>query len=430
MGDNQNQVNQKLDHLFRREAGKIIAILTKVFGPSHIDMAEVVVQEALLKAAQVWPFSGIPNNPAGWILQVARNKALDIIRRDRIYTCNPEALEGLPDGNGHDHAKAAVFEAEISDDQLRLMFVCCHPILSHEARVALTLKTICGFSTGEISRAFLVSEETIAQRLVRAKQKIKDAKLAFEMPDTSDLVVRLDAVLDTIYLLFNEGYSAHSGDLLVKEDMCLEACRLAMLLTKHAEVSSPKVYALLALMLLQASRLKARTDSAGEVLLLADQDRGAWDHRMIEEGLTYLNNAADGTELSHFHLLAGIAACHATAKDFASTDWQRILDYYDIMTIDDGSPILILNRAVALSFVKGPKAALQVLNGLGKWPVLQGYYLYSATMADFYRRMENAKKAVEYYNKALTLAGTEPEKRFLQRRLQECGKNLKGTKNE
>lgn len=412
-------VTRELDHLFRKEAGRMIAVLTKVFGPSQLDLAETVVQDALLKATQVWPYSGIPENPAGWIMQVAKNRALDIIRRDRLFISDQSVLDLAHDPSHADSTATALFESEIQDDQLRLIFICCHPVVPFEARIALTLKTICGFGVAEIARAFLAKEETIAQRLVRAKQKIRAERLAFELPEGATIGAHLDGVLETIYLLFNEGYTANGGDTLIRKDMCYEACRLGRLLAKHPSASSPKVHALVALMLLQASRLNARVDSIGEVILLEDQEREMWDQGLISEGLHHLSEAAAGKELSNFHLLAGISACHATARNFDQTDWPRILGYYDLLVGADPSPVLALNRSVAVSFIEGPAAALKLLREIGKAPAMAGYYLFPATKADFYRRLDDREKAATCYREALKLSATAPEKRFLLRRLKE-----------
>jgi len=418
-----DQVNQELDHLFRRQAGRIVALLTRVFGPAHIDLAETVVQDALLKAVQTWPLNGIPDNPAGWIMRVARNKAVDMIRANRELCADDETLATLAEmqetPSGDDRTTA--LDMEISDDQLRLIFTCCHPVISHESRVALTLKTVCGFGVREIAKAFLTKEETIAQRLVRAKQKIRDERLPFEFPARGQLAPRLDAVLDTIYLLFNEGYGASSGDELIREDICAEACRLARTLAENPALRRPKVQALTALLFLQASRLKARLDANGEILLLEEQDRSTWDGAMIATGLHYLVEAASGDELSRFHLFAGIAACHASAPSFEKTDWQRILAYYDELCAGDHSPVIALNRAVAVSFVSGPQAALRELGKSKNLPALSDYYLFPATVADFHRRMGELSKAIKFYRQALASVRTEPEKRFLLRRLKQCG---------
>ena len=412
------QINQQLDLLFRREAGRIVAILTKAFGASQIDLAEIVVQEALLKATQVWLLTGIPENPAAWIMQVAKNKALDTIRRERHLVVNLNVIESMPEFN-EDFQRLQAFELEIQDDQLRLMFICCHPILSYEMQLALTLKTVCGFGVSEISRAFFAKNETIAQRLVRAKQKIREAKLRFELPETQELKNRVDAVLDVIYFLFNEGYSSQKDDKHIREDVCLEACRLVRLLTTHDVGSLPKAYALAAFMLLQTSRLNARVDLNGEVLLLQDQDRSKWDHNLIREGLCYLEKAATGPELTQFHLMAGIAACHATAGSFHETDWSRILDYYDDLSQIDNSPVIALNRSVVVSFTDGPQNALMEIQKLRDIPAMKKCYLLPATSADFYRRLGDSKRAMKCYQEALDLVGTGPERRFLKRRIAE-----------
>jgi RNA polymerase sigma-70 factor (ECF subfamily) len=302
-----------------------------------------------------------------------------------------------------------------------MMFTCCHPCLSREVQVALTLKTLCGLSVPEIAKAFLAEDATIAQRLVRAKRKIRDEKIPFEMPATRELAPRLDAVLEVLYLLFNEGYNAHEGENLVRQDLCAEAIRLTSLLVEHPLGDKPKVHAMLALMLLQASRLPARVDVEGNLLLLAEQDRPRWDGNLIQLGFHHLDKAAQGDELTEYHLQAGIAACHAIAPSYAATNWQQILSYYDELISLTRSPIVALNRAVALAMLNGVDAGIKELENLSNLPAMQSYYLLPATLADFYLQTGERQKAAEYYHQALALASTEPERRFLLRKLKECG---------
>lgn len=411
-----SQIQETLDHLFRRESGRIVAYLTRFFGPDHLDLAENVVQEALLKAVQTWPLQGIPDNPQGWILQVAKNSAIDHIRKNKNLS---EGAEEILEESGTSEDEKH-FEKEIADDQLKLMFICCHPELNRESRLALTLKTLCGFSVTEIAKAFLSKEETIAQRIVRAKHKISEAELKYEVPKPEELEERLDSVLEVLYLLFNEGYSATEGDLLIRHDLCEEAIYRTTALVNHPLCQKPKVFALLALMHLQASRFNSRLDSNGELLLLEEQDRTLWDQEHIAYGLQCLEYSAAGEELSDYHLQAGIASCHALAKTFAETDWQRILTYYDLLLMKQASPIVALNRAVAVAMIEGPTRGLEEVEQLKDQTILKNYYLLPATIAELYRRQEKWSEAKNYYQEALHLAKTTVEKRLLEKRIRAC----------
>jgi RNA polymerase sigma-70 factor (ECF subfamily) len=412
------EVRQLVDHLFRHQAAKIVSTLTRIFGLAHLDLAEDVVQETLLKALRQWPFHGVPQNPGGWILQTAKNFAIDTLRREASFRNKAEAIayQLEQDMRVTDESDAN----ELQSDQLAMMFTCCHPRLPREVQIALTLKTLCGFSVAEIAKAFLAEEATIAQRLVRAKRKIRDDKIALEMPAPWALHKRLDAVLEVLYLLFNEGYNAHEGENLVRQELCAEAIRLTSLLTEHRAGDKPKAHAALALMLLQASRLPARVNAEGDLLLLTEQDRSRWDRRLIHLGLHHLAQSAQGEELSEYHLQAGIAACHAAAPNPEATDWQSILAHYDTLIEINPSPIVALNRAVALAMIQGPEAGIKELKRISSLRQMQSYYLFPATLAEFYKQKGEPKKAGEYYRQALNLAGTEPERRFLQRKLKEC----------
>ncbi len=412
-----SQVEETLNHLFRRESGKIVAYLTRFFGPDHIDQAENAVQEALLRAVQSWPLKGIPDNPSAWILQVAKNTAIDQLRKNKFIV---EDKSNILDELEAESIEEYLSENEIKDDGLKLMFICCHPILSQEARIALTLKTVCGFGIDEIAKAFLAKPETIAQRIVRAKRKISDANLKYEVPPPEEIEGRLDSVLEVLYLLFNEGYLATKGDSLTRKDLCDESIYRLTELTMQPICQIPKVFALLSLMHFQISRFSARTDTNGDLLLLEEQDRNLWDKEHIGLGLKYLELSAQGDELTDYHLEAGIASCHATAPNFESTDWERILSYYDILLAKEHSPIVALNRAVAVSMARGFEIGLEELFKIKNLPPLKSYYLLPATFAEIYRRMGNLTDAKSYYEEALDLVGTEPEKRLLQKRINTC----------
>jgi RNA polymerase sigma-70 factor (ECF subfamily) len=416
-------VPQLVDHLFRHQAGQVVATLTRIFGPRHIDLAEDAVQETLIKALRQWPYRGVPENPGAWMMRVAKNQALDILRRERSLRDKQDALAGLTEHQSRDpETPAEVLDSELRDDQLRLMCTCCHPAISREARVALTLKTLGGFGVPELARAFLAQESTIAQRLVRARRTIREQAIPFEAPDAGALLARLESVLDVLYLLFNEGYSACQGEDLVRHDLCAEAIRLASLLASHPAGDLPKVHALLALMLLQASRLPARTDAAGDLLLLEEQDRSLWDRRMIALGLRELAESARGDELTEYHLQAGIAACHAAAPSYAATDWPHILAQYDDLAALSPSPVVRLNRAVALAMVQGPRTGLAELDRVGELAGMGSYYLFHATRAALLRRAGDSAGARVSYRHAFALATGEPERRFLLRKLDECAR--------
>jgi RNA polymerase sigma-70 factor (ECF subfamily) len=415
-----NGVSQLLEHLFRHESGKMVATLTRIFGIEHLNLVEDVVQEALSRALQTWPYRGVPENPSAWIMRASRNLALDVIRRQKTFRAKEAEIARLIERGGS-AAEAAIFsENEIADDRLRMMFVCCHPVIAPEAQVALALKTLCGFSVTEISRAFLTTEAAIAKRLTRARQRIQEAHVAFEIPEGEELERRLDSVLQSLYLLFNEGYKASSGDKLVREELCKEAIRLTELLAQNPAGNQPKTHALLALMLLNAARLAAREDIQGNLLRLDEQDRTRWDHGMIERGVSHLRESASGDSMSEYHVQAGIAACHATAKDYQATDWGAILSLYDRLMEFDDSPVVALNRAVAVANVRGPEAGLETLRAIHDREKLDSYYLFYSVIGELEMRMNNHAAAAEQFRKAFELAETKSERAFLLKRLQAC----------
>jgi RNA polymerase sigma factor (sigma-70 family) len=420
MAQESTDVSQLVSHLFRHETGKLVAVLTRIFGLEHLGLAEDVVQEALARALQIWPFQGVPENPSAWLMRTARNLALDIIRRQKNFRDKqPEIIHamerdtGTPDG--------AIFsEQEIADDLLRMMFVCCHPVISPEAQVALALKTLCGFGITEIGRAFLTSDAAIAKRLVRARQKIHEARIPFEIPSGPELGERLDGVLQSLYLLFNEGYKASAGDNLIRQDICEEAIRLGALLAEHAAGDRPETHALLALMLLTAARTAARTDEAGNLLRLEEQDRTKWDQAMIARGMFHLARSAAGDRLSKYHLQVAIAACHCEAKDYISTDWDKVLALYDRLVACDPSPVVALNRAVALAEARGPQAGLDAINAIQDRQSLEQYYLFYAVTGELELRLGHFRGAAAGFRKAFELADLGSEKEFLKTRLREC----------
>jgi RNA polymerase sigma-70 factor (ECF subfamily) len=417
-----SEVSQLAERLFREEAGKLIATLTRLFGVGHLQLAEDVVQEALAKALRLWPFYGVPQNPAAWLTQTAKNLALDVLRREKTFAGKEAAIvawiEQSTSGPARD--EAGFDENEIRDDRLRMLFVCCHPHLPQEAQVALALKTLCGFDTMEISKAFLTTEASIAKRLTRAKQRLRDDGIPFEIPTGANLAARLQAVLQTLYLLFNEGYKASGGERLVREELCFEAIRLMTFLVEHAAGNQPSANALLALMLFSAARLGTRCDAEGNLLRLDEQDRSHWDQAMIVRGMEHLTRSAAGDALSEYHLQAGIAACHCAARDASSTDWPQILALYDRLVEIDGSPVVALNRAIAVANVSGPAAGMAAVEGIGQREKLESYHLLYAVLGDFEFRLGRKLAAAGHFRRALELADTKSEQAFLEKRLREC----------
>jgi RNA polymerase sigma-70 factor (ECF subfamily) len=408
-----------VDHLFRSRAGQMVAYLTRLLGPEHLDLAEEVTQEALLKALQHWPYSGIPDNPAGWLFRVARNAALDAVRHRTLTAEKSAQLAAEHLRNAETNvADDAELEEQLRDDELRMVLLCCHPALPQDARVALSLKTVGGFSAREIARAFLADEATIAQRLVRAKRQIRESGIHIELPAGEDLTARMDSAIEVIYLMFNEGYTAQSGEDLVRQDLCGEALRLGRLLAASS-VGTPKTHALVALMAFQAARLPARVDAAGELVLLEDQDCNQWDGGLIALGFRHFTMCSEGTEISPYHLQAAIAAIHARAQDGRTTDWKLILELYDQLLELSPSPVVELNRVVVVAKVHGAEAALTALQPLVDHRSLRNYYLLPVVQGQLLLDIGDNLGASECFRQALERPCSEPERRFLQRKLAE-----------
>jgi RNA polymerase sigma factor (sigma-70 family) len=416
------EISAVVEHLFRREAGKLVSTLTRIFGIANLTLAEDVVQEALIRALQTWPYYGVPSNPSAWLMRTARNLALDVLRREKLFREKEGQISVLMEqlSDRPDAAEAVRCENEIRDDTLRMMFACCHPLLPPEAQVALALKTLCGFGTMEIANAFLTSEASIAKRLTRAKQKLRESGVSFEIPTGDELALRLDSVSQTLYLLFNKGYKASTGERLVREELCREAIRLTGVLVEHASGNRPQTHALLALMYLNAARLPARVDTAGNFLQLKDQDRTHWDRALIARGIYHLARSADGAEITKYHLEAGIAACHCAARDYESTDWRQILGLYDRLVALEPSAVVALNRAVALAHVHGPAAGLAAVEAIPDRASLDSYYLLYAVLGDFEVRRGNFRQAVAQFHRALELTELASERAFLANRIGEC----------
>jgi len=402
------EVPQLVDHLFRREAGRMVAALTRVLGAENLSLAEDVVQESLVQALRTWPFRGVPENPGGWLMQVAKNRALDLLRREASLARKEEAIRGWSAALVADDPEGAM------DDQLRMIFICCQPAVPREARVALTLKTVGGFGVPEIARAYLAKEATIAQRLVRAKRKIQEIRPPFEVPPPAELPAALDSVLEALYLMFNEGYAAAAGEELVRQEVCAEAVRLVRLVAEHPALDVPKAHALAALLLLQAARNPARVDPEGNLLLLCEQDRSLWDQPKLAAGFHHLDRAARGPELSVYHLEAAIAACHVTPGE---TDWPYILDLYGDLLALKPTPVVALNRAVALAMVEGPAAGIRAVEEIRGDPALAGYYPLPVTLGELYARAGDTKKAAARFREALGMESPEPVRRRIQERV-------------
>ena len=402
-------VTERIQQIYRAESRRVFATLVRLLG--DFDLAEEALHDAFRAALEQWPTEGVPDNPRAWLVSAGRFKAIDAIRRrSRFDPLEEEHAESLA-------AEEAPDPEQIEDDRLRLIFTCCHPALSHDAQVALTLREVCGLSTEEIARAFLTPAPTLAQRIVRAKNKIRDARIPYEVPGPKELPERLDAVLRAVYLVFNEGYSASSGASLTRADLSAEAIRLARLLVEL--LPEPEALGVLGLMLLHESRRAARTSPSGDIVLLEDQDRRVWNRKLMAEGVALVERALGSRRFGPYSLQAAIAAVHAEAPTFAATDWSQIIGLYDVLSRYDPSPVIELNRAVAMAMRDGPAAGLAVVDGLLKGGALADYHLAHAARADLYRRLGRKAEARASYERALALARQEPEQRFLQKRLAE-----------
>jgi RNA polymerase sigma-70 factor (ECF subfamily) len=410
--------NVAIDRVYRSDWGRIVATLIRLFG--DFELAEEVAQEAFAVAVDQWRVSGIPESPRAWIIQTARHKAIDRIRRRTNFAEKLESYAAEEMTRARISENGAHFDAnEIEDDRLRLIFTCCHPALALEAQVALTLHTLCGLETQEIARAFLIPVTTMAQRLVRAKRKIRDAGIPYTVPSAQDLPPRLDAVLTVVYLIFNEGYASSRSGPLIRSDLCTEAIRLGRLLRAlMPPEASSEATGLLALMLLHDSRKNARLDEAGDLVLLEEQDRLLWDRDQIAEGVKLVEESLR-SPAGPFALQAAIAAIHCEAARPEDTDWRQIVRLYDLLGRAQPSPVVSLNRAVAVAMTDGPEAALNEVSALAAAGGLDGYYLLHAVRADLLRRTGSFHQAAESYERALSLVTNVAEHRFLERRLRE-----------
>ena len=410
------------EHLFRREAGRITAALTRLFGVHNLALAEDVVQDAFCRALEVWKFRGVPENPSAWLMATAKNRALDVLRRERTArTYAPELGRLLESEWTLVPAIQEVFSpAAIKDDELRMMFSCCHPRLSEESQIALILHILCGFSVDEVAGAFVSSHAAMEKRITRAKKILAESKRLFEITDAADFPARLPAVQRAFYLLFNEGYHGASSESAVRAELCQEAMRLTKILLGHPLAATPATHALAALMHLHAARLPSRVDGTGNLNAFYEQDRSKWDTELIAEGQELLNLAATGPELSEYHVEAGIAAIHATAPNAQNTDWRAIVSFYDMLMSIRPSPVVALNRAIALAELEGPERGLRELRAIEGRERLLSYPFYSAALGELELRRGRRKVAREHFEAALLLARSPMERQFLERRVSAC----------
>jgi RNA polymerase sigma-70 factor (ECF subfamily) len=414
-GDAADRVRDRVEAIYRAESRRVLATLIRLLG--DFELAEEALHEAFTAAVEQWPRDGVPANPRAWLVSAGRFKAIDSLRRRARFDASLGDLAERLDADAHE---AAEREGEdVEDDRLRLIFTCCHPALPPPAQVALTLREVCGLTTEEIAHAFLSAPTAVAQRIVRAKAKIRDARIPYQVPARADLPDRLDSVLHVIYLVFNEGYFASSGASLTRHDLSGEAIRLGRLLIEL--LPEPEAAGLLALMLLHESRRAARTSPDGELVLLDAQDRSRWDQTQIAEGLALVERALSSRRIGPYTLQAAIAAVHAQAPAAAATDWSQIVGLYDVLVRADPSPVVELNRAAAVAMRDGPPAGLALIDAILARGDLADYHLAHSARADLYRRLGRTAEAREAYERALGLARQEPERRFLERRLRELG---------
>jgi RNA polymerase sigma-70 factor, ECF subfamily len=408
------QIRELVDSLYRADSRGILATLIRLLG--DFDLAEEAMHEAFAAALSLWPSSGVPDNPRPWLISTARFKAIDTLRRRARFDASQDELVRYLEAQGSAAGKSNEQDS-VEDDRLRLIFTCCHPSLPPEAHVALTLREVCGLTTEEIAKAFLITPRSLAQRIVRAKAKIRDARIPYQVPSPQELPRRLDAVLQVIYLVFNEGYSAAAGAEVTRAELTAEAIRLGRLLSEL--LPEPEVLGLLSLMLLQESRRAARTSPTGELILLDNQDRALWNREQIAEGVALVEKALNSRRFGAYTLQAAIAAVHAEAESAAATDWRQIVALYNQLVRIHPSPVAHLNRAVAIAMRDGPEAGLTHIDAVLEHGELANYYLAHSARADLYRRLGRTAEARSSYEKALALTQQEPERQFLQERIRQ-----------
>jgi RNA polymerase sigma factor (sigma-70 family) len=414
-------VQQLTDHLFRNESKKMVSVLTKIFGIENLETAEDVVQDTLLQAMNVWKLKGIPDNPSAWLFRVAKNKAIDVIRKNKHsvqfdFSDNEKILLTS------EYTLTATMEnfwkeEFIKDDLLRMMFACCHPEISKENQITLILKTLCGFSTAEIAKAFLTNEDTVSKRLYRTKEFFRQHKIKLVMPSENEIKNRIDSVLNTIYLLFNEGYNSTNSEELIRKDVIAEAMMLCKLLTENNHTQQPEIFALMALMCFHSSRSDSRLTAEGEIILLPMQDRKKWNTRLIDEGNEYMNKAAFGDVVSAYHIEAAIAYEHCSTKFFKDTNWKKILEYYEWLCNISPSPINELNKTVAVMELYGAEKALNELQSINDKKKLETYYLYHSLLGEIYSRIHNFSAAKQHFETAIQLTHSETERKMLKNKI-------------
>lgn len=411
-------INHLTDHLFRHEAGKMVSVLTKIFGTQNLETAEDVVQQTFIDAISVWKLKGIPDNPSAWLFRVAKNKAIDFIRRNKHsvqydFSDNERAL--LKSEYTLTTTMDSFFKEElVKDDLLRMMFACCHPEISQENQITIILKTLCGFSTAEIAKAFITSEDTVSKRLYRTKEFFREQKIKLQIPSVDELKQRTNAVLNSIYLLFNEGYNSTHSENLIRQELIDEAMLLCKLLSENKQTQLPEVFALMALMFFHSSRSESRLSTEGEIILLPEQDRSKWNHNLISEGNRLMNIAAFGNEISSYHIEAAISYEHCSAASFENTNWKRILELYEWLCSISLSPVTEVNRIIAVLQVHGEQRALNELEKLSEKYKLDSFYIYHSLLGEIHSRLNHQKEAKAHFEKAMAITQSKAEIKFLQ----------------
>lgn len=412
-------VDKIVDHLFRHESGRMVSVLSRLLGLQNLETAHDIVQDTLLQAMNTWAYNGVPENPSAWLYRVAKNKAIDLLRRQKKFQEISTQYSYLLQSEYTLSSTVNNFflDDEIQDSQLRMMFACSHPSIPEESQIALTLKTLCGLSVHEIAKAFLTNDEVISKRIYRAKEKIVSEKIELNVPQGQELPQRLEVILKSLYLLFNEGYNSSHPDKLIRDDLCEEAMRLTFLLTQHPITNLSRVSALLSLMCFQASRLQARIDDKGNIVLLKYQDRRKWYKPLIERGKAYLELASEMGEASTYHLEAAIASLHAVAPSFEQTDWRSIYHLYESLYEIQPAPIVALNKAIASAYAISKEKALEQLLSIKG---LDDYYLYHTSIGEIYFEMEKKAEAKKFYETALHLTASQQEQQLLRKKIRSC----------
>ncbi len=416
MPDSTQEIENQVNHLFRHQAGKMVSVLTRIFGSRNLELAEDIVQDTLLTALEQWKIKGIPKDAESWLFIVAKNKALNVIKKQKntVAFGEDETQVLLKSGYTLESTFNELFQENlIKDDQLRMMFACCHPDISQENQITLILKTLCGFSTAEIAKAFLTSEDTVSKRLYRTKEFFRNNKVKLDIPNVNEIKSRTEAVLNSIYLLFNEGYNSTHTEELIRKDVIEESLMLCNLLAENEHTHMPEVFALMALMCFHSSRNESRLTPEGEMILLPAQDRRKWNKDFINEGMYYINKAAMGDQVSTYHLEAAIAYEHCTAESFEKTNWKAILHYYEWLCKISPSPVTELNKVIVVLHLDGAAKALKLIQTLGKKEKLKSYYLYYSLLGEIHTQMNKPDEAKKQFEEAFKLTQSKTEQRML-----------------